>query len=760
MQDRRPRGWLLCARRFAVWPAVSAGYLLAFFATHYTLWRGDRFLGWDAVRESWGDLLFAYKALAQGSLPLWNTFERGGYPFAADPQTAVFYPLNWLVYLGAAFFGQGCWLALLRTLLHVLVGALGVHYLLRRMRSPAPAQWLGGLSFVLSARVAKSKDNAGLWSAVWLPWMLIALDETTRRPSVRAGLGLGLATGMCFCSGYPPNLFRNLVALAVVFGATLIWMLRRRVVARRDYLLRLLRALTVAVAVATGLALPNFLATLELLPHVVRSELSLAEVLRSALAAGDAVQLLVPRLVSKHVYPYMGQLPMVLAVLAIIWRPTRQRLVLGVLAAIFFLLSCGQHGLLLPLLTQVAGVFRMWRIPEQYLFVMSTCLAILGGLGLADLCQATTVERGRLRRLGLVLFCVTFLLALSGLVAGHWGKQPALVRSAAIAAILAIAGALLLLALTDQRAGIRRLAGFGVVLVLLVDLGLQLRPVYDILEPTPQLSRDKAVAQLALSQRQLRLADDNYFGWRVGVRHSLREFFGRHSTMIGRRFRDYYRRARENPRLLAAANVGFYAGRNATRLKRLRPGSVLRDGVVELGDVAPRAYWVADAEVLADANAVLAELGRGSWRRALLEQNELQSRPNVKVSQGSSRQRAIAARVTRSDQQSVELVVEAPADGWVVLTESYYPGWQVWVDDQAAELVRANYLFCAVRVTAGEHELHFRYRPRWVSFGLLSYALTWLIAIIVLFGSWWRGKLGQSDPASSERELGGTKSPA
>jgi hypothetical protein len=43
--------------------------------------------------------IFAKTTIMQGELPLWNPYNAGGTPFLANPQTAIFYPLNFIYYL-------------------------------------------------------------------------------------------------------------------------------------------------------------------------------------------------------------------------------------------------------------------------------------------------------------------------------------------------------------------------------------------------------------------------------------------------------------------------------------------------------------------------------------------------------------------------------------------------------------------------------------------------------------------------------------
>ena len=74
----------------------------------------------------------------------------------------------------------------------------------------------------------------------------------------------------------------------------------------------------------------------------------------------------------------------------------------------------------------------------------------------------------------------------------------------------------------------------------------------------------------------------------------------------------------------------------------------------------------------------------------------------------------------------VELHVELSAPGIVVLTDVHYPGWQVWVDADEAELLRANALVRGVFVPAGHHALRFGYRPSRLTAGLAISSVAWL----------------------------------
>ncbi len=66
----------------------------------------------------------------------------------------------------------------------------------------------------------------------------------------------------------------------------------------------------------------------------------------------------------------------------------------------------------------------------------------------------------------------------------------------------------------------------------------------------------------------------------------------------------------------------------------------------------------------------------------------------------------------------VELAVEAPEGGWLVLADTWYPGWTAELDGRATESYPAYGVMRAVWVPAGQHTVNFSYRPTTVPIGL------------------------------------------
>lgn len=76
------------------------------------------------------------------------------------------------------------------------------------------------------------------------------------------------------------------------------------------------------------------------------------------------------------------------------------------------------------------------------------------------------------------------------------------------------------------------------------------------------------------------------------------------------------------------------------------------------------------------------------------------------------------------------MVIEAtaPRAGYLVLADTFYPGWEALVDGAEAPIVRANTMFRAVPLTAGRHEVEFLFRPGSVRSGAMVSALGLILA--------------------------------
>jgi hypothetical protein len=141
----------------------------------------------------------------------------------------------------------------------------------------------------------------------------------------------------------------------------------------------------------------------------------------------------------------------------------------------------------------------------------------------------------------------------------------------------------------------------------------------------------------------------------------------------------------------------------------------------------PRAFVVHQATAFAEdpqALDLLRDPGFDPSQTVILDHGE-----ELAAAPGQSR-----AEIVSYDPERVQVQVELDRPGYLVLTDTHYPGWEVTVDGDPAPVLRANLYFRAVPLPAGEHEVRFIYRPASVQLGCslgLAGSVLWMLVTIV-----------------------------
>lgn len=136
-----------------------------------------------------------------------------------------------------------------------------------------------------------------------------------------------------------------------------------------------------------------------------------------------------------------------------------------------------------------------------------------------------------------------------------------------------------------------------------------------------------------------------------------------------------------------------------------------------LPEALPRAYWVGRAvegERPVDLMRRVFEDPSFDPQRAVLL-------PGLAVSGAAPTDRSAEAgraRILALAPDAIEVETEAAADGYLVVTDGFAPGWWATVDGRPTPILRANVVFRAVRVAAGRHRIVMRYRPAAIPIGV------------------------------------------
>jgi hypothetical protein len=163
----------------------------------------------------------------------------------------------------------------------------------------------------------------------------------------------------------------------------------------------------------------------------------------------------------------------------------------------------------------------------------------------------------------------------------------------------------------------------------------------------------------------------------------------------------------------------------------------------------PRTYAVCEARVAASAQEALEVLSSPEFdptREVVLELSA-PVRGKTAATHSAGLRGADAKAVTTDSQiatcslqpatllpsppNRVTIWAILPQPGYLILADTFYPGWQARVDGQRVDVWRANYAFRAVALDAGEHEVLFEYRPASFMVGLACSGLALAAALVV-----------------------------
>jgi uncharacterized membrane protein YfhO len=75
----------------------------------------------------------------------------------------------------------------------------------------------------------------------------------------------------------------------------------------------------------------------------------------------------------------------------------------------------------------------------------------------------------------------------------------------------------------------------------------------------------------------------------------------------------------------------------------------------------------------------------------------------------------------------VTIKTRQEGNGFLVLMDSYFPGWTVKVDGKEKPVLRANHFYRAVQLGPGEHTLEFEYFPEGFRLGLMISGISLLL---------------------------------
>ena len=183
------------ARRFFRLFATVGLYALGFAVLASPWLSGSVTIPWDAKSNSFPNLSFLARSLAQGQFPFWTPNVYAGWPQIADPQSLIFSPLHFAL---ALFDATPSFVAADAVVFALLfIGGLGVILIFRERGWHEGGALVAALAFAFGGSNASRLQHVGqIESICCLPLALFLLMRALDRARPGdAGAAAGLAAG-------------------------------------------------------------------------------------------------------------------------------------------------------------------------------------------------------------------------------------------------------------------------------------------------------------------------------------------------------------------------------------------------------------------------------------------------------------------------------------------------------------------------------------------------------------------------------------
>lgn len=398
---------------------------------HVTLgiWQG-RTPGQFDVRHYFVPMSFLFDfAIHGGELPEWNPLTFCGTPFAANPQTIVFYPPQLLRALltppGIPLYTYYS-LAILIGLQSIGAG-IGAYFLARSHKLGYIASFASALSFVFAVSLTRRVVALQFASALmWIPFLLICFHQMLRARSTPAQVfyccGCGLLMGLSVLSGFVHlHAYVGVMLGAYWLASRLIGFEPRRGASFRSIPKQLLldsSYVAGVAAIAVGVGAIMLIPAAEFAPHTSRTgehrtdaahkEYPLSVVRQAMLGPASAETEKPERAMG---YRTAGLSVFLLALAGLLGPRKRAAFIHIVVFLALFDCTLGRPYPIASIVESISP-FRMVS-PARALVIGNLPLSIAVGFGVEALTTMARTQRARILRTGLILIGGITLLRLS-----------------------------------------------------------------------------------------------------------------------------------------------------------------------------------------------------------------------------------------------------------------------------------------------------------------------------------------------------------
>jgi hypothetical protein len=686
----------------------------------------------------------------QGSIPLWSESVVNGAPFMEAFHTGVFYPPS------LVFIIKDVTLALnLFYLLHFIILAWSV-YLLGRSWEMSPVSALcSSVTAMLSGFFLGSTLLSNFFlAAIWLPSVFYCFQNYLQRKRVRDFLG---AVFFLTCQVLAACPEICIMTVLVIFFYSAMPRGKRTL---KECLHPALALLGVAL-LSIGLSGLQLFPTYAMLEHSVRSGgLSFDTHTLWSMKWESLPYILLPQDFSDHLTGeqtpfqfiesfYMGTFAVLFSLIGLIFLKNNaiRFWLIVFFVGIFF--GLGHRNPSYQYFYDLIPLMHLFRYPEKYFYISAFAMIFLTGLGIEAIARNTL---SKIINFKSVVSVILLMFALIGFTAFHSEELKPY-----FSFIMLLVFGLLFLTFYFNKISAEKFKILLLVLILfdLISNCYRIIPMIDkeYFEREPILVKEikkdvdpKRVYSGRIEEKPNKFVNTNgpsYFSRTLALREYMYPFMGMiHGVehpdslpSIAVELKDHWlwrsiliqSDPEKRRRVLARSNVKYWVDVDSPTQYFHGYPMIFPERLKTIEGALPRAFLVNKVRQGIEPhlmNTYFSEFFDPLEEVLLSEQVDWKVENNFHGS---------VERIEYSPNH-VSINTTQNGEGFLVLLDSYFPGWTVKVDGKDEKILRANHFFRAVKLGPGKHTLEFDYFPDSFKVGLLiSFISLILLMLVTLF---------------------------
>jgi|FLOH01.1.fsa_nt_gi hypothetical protein len=742
-------------------------FLLSIFILFFypVLFEGNTFFFRDIKHFAYPMKLYLAQVWAEGEWPYWYPYLFQGTPLMSLMHPGVFYPPSVLFLLNDFHFAFNAYF-----LFHHLLLMGSVYGLCRYWGRSIPASLAASLTALLGGYfLSLSAVYNHFHAAVWLPLMLLMWQKFMDEGRGKHFCGAVVILALQVLAGSPES---------AIFSVLLVYAHSLYLAKEDDRLQGFTRkslAMLALVLLALALSALQWVPTYQLLQELKRGKgLAYVDGTAWSLPPSALLDLFLPEKFANLLEQdggamnyflqsfYMGIMPLFFLLGGLLVGREQKEIrfwlmVFGV--GVFFAL--GKYNSLYALFHEWVPVFSMFAYPQKFFFLCAYGLVFLSAFALDRFVQAIIHKKSEMKKLLFVL------LAIAMVVAGMFGTHADRAGLESLMILLLLVIAIFALHLKKMN----RVGFFSLLLLLMVmDLmgkNSMLIPMIDgkfYTEPPPLAKRLGGTADSfrtyygsLLEKPEHKIASDKPakvvprppelkapFYNMLSIQLALRDELAPNVGAI-------YGIAYVEGAATMALKEGVYwsdsfLSFDPTKKKRILKRSNVKYWVTEDYEQAPSDQYprgLKKVEVLEDVLPrafLVGESGHVPYREKLLDvYYDARFNPLRQVlltePVGMKKAKNFSGQVQKIEYSPnrVSLKTNQNEEGFLVLLDTYFPGWKVEVDGKPEHIYRANYFYRGVRLGPGNHNIEFSYEPPGLKIGATISGVTALLLVLLFF---------------------------